>query len=59
MAYTQANLNTTVTYMVSASFSAAEFLNIANRAVRIVSGEIDLRSSKRTAALSPKLFDDV
>ena len=59
MSITQANLNTTVTYMTSASFTAAEFLNIANRAVRIVAGELDLRSSKRTAALSPKLFDEV
>jgi len=45
--------------MVSASFTAAEFLSVANRAVRNVVGEIDLRSSRRESALTPKLFDDI
>jgi len=57
--YTQAKLNTEVAAIVSGTFTAANFLTIANRAIRDVLSEIDLRSSIRSAALSPNLFDDV
>lgn len=57
--YTQAMLNTAVSYMVSGTYSAAVFLQVANDAARDVLNEVDLRSTKRSVALSPNLFDDV
>jgi len=57
--FTQAELNTEVTAIVSGSFTAANFLTVSNRAVRDVLSDIDLRSSIRSSALSPNLFDDV
>jgi hypothetical protein len=57
--FTQAELNTEVTAIVSGSFTAANFLTVANRAVREVLSALDLRSMIRKAALSPNLFDDV
>ena len=57
--FTQAKLNTEVAAIVSGEFSAANFLTIANRSVRDVLSEIDLRSSIRSSALSPNLFDNV
>ena len=38
--------------------TALTILNIINRAARMVYQEVDLRSAKRKATLSPKLFDD-
>lgn len=57
--YTQSELNTEVTAIVSGSFTAANFLTVANRAVRDVLSDIDLRSMKRKSALTPNLFDDI
>lgn len=57
--YTQAELNTEVTAIVSGSFTTENFLTVANRAVRDVLSEVDLRSSIRKSSLSPNLFDDV
>ncbi len=57
--FTQAELNTEVAAVVSGEFSAANFLTVANHAVRDVLTEIDLRSSIRSVALSPNLFDDI
>ena len=57
--YSQANLNSSVTNMVSGSFTAAVFLEVANRAVRDVALDVDLRSTKRHTALSPNLFKEV
>jgi len=57
--FTQAELNTAVSYMVQEKYTATEFLAIANRAVRDILADVDLRSSKRSVALSPNLFDDV
>lgn len=56
--FVQSELNTEVTAVVSGTFTATNFLTVANRAVRAVMSEIDLRSSKRSSALSPNLFDD-
>ena len=56
--YTQAELNTSVGYMVQGKYTATDFLNIANRAVRDTLADVDLRSSKRSVALSPNLFDE-
>jgi hypothetical protein len=38
--------------------SALTTQDLMNRAVRVVLADLDLRSTKRRAALSPKLFDD-
>jgi len=57
--FTNAELNTSVSHMVQGSYTAARFLSTANRAVRDILAELDLRSSKRSVALSPNLFDDV
>ena len=57
--FTQAELNTEVAATSSGDFSAADFLTIANRAVRRVLSDVDLRSSKRKVALSPGLMDDI
>lgn len=57
--YTQANINSSVANMVSGSYTAAVFLEVANRAVRDVLLEVDLRSSIRKSALTPNLFDNV
>lgn len=55
--FTQAELNTEVTAIVSGSFTAANFLTVANRAVREVLSDIDMRSMIRKSALSPNLFN--
>lgn len=57
--YAQSELNTEVTARVSGTFTAANFLTIANAAIREVLSEIDIRSSIRKSALSPNLFDEV
>lgn len=57
--FTQNELNTETTAIVGGSFTAANFLTVANRAVRQVLSDIDLRSSVRSTALSPNLFDEV
>lgn len=57
--YLHSQLSTDVTSQVSGSFSAGNFLTIANLAVKQVLQDLDLRSSKRKTALSPNLFDDV
>jgi len=57
--FLHSELSTEVTAIVSGSFTAADFLTVANRAVRDVLSDIDLRSSIRSDALSPNLFDDV
>ena len=57
--FAQSELNTETTAIVSGSFTAANFLTIANRAVRDVLSDIDLRSSIRATALSPNLFDEI
>lgn len=57
--FAQSELNTEVTAIVKGDFTSANFLTIANRAVRDVLSDIDLRSSIRSASLSPNLFDEV
>jgi len=57
--FSQSELNTEVTAIASGSFTAANFLTVANRAVRKVLSDLNLRSSIRKSALSPNLFDDV
>ena len=57
--FAQSELNTEVTAIVRGTFTAANFLTVANRAIRDVLSEVDLRSSIRSTALSPNLFDDV
>lgn len=57
--YTQAKLSTSVASKVSGEYSAADFLIVANNAVRTLMSEVDLRSSIRKTNLSPNLFDDV
>ena len=57
--YAQSELNTSVTARSSGSFTAADFLTVANDTIRELISEIDLRSSKRKSALSPNLFDDI
>lgn len=57
--FVQSELNTEVTAIASGSFTAANFLTVANRAVRKVLSDLNLRSSRRESALSPNLFDDV
>ncbi len=57
--YAQSELNTSASTKVSGVVSAADFLVVANNAVRAVMSDLDLRSSKRSSALSPNLFDDI
>lgn len=57
--YTRANLNTEVSEIVSGRYSSTIFNNRANRAVRDVLADIDMRSMKRKTALTPNLFDDI
>lgn len=57
--YSQSELNTAVATNVSGEYSAANFLIVANNAVRQVMSEIDLRSFIRKTALSPNLFDGI
>ena len=59
VSYTQAELNTAVAARISKTFTNANFLIIANQAIREVMADIDLRSSIRSAALSPNLMDDI
>lgn len=57
--YTQANLNTITGTMISGEVSAANFLIIANQAMRFIVSEVDFRSTIRKSALSPNLMDDI
>jgi len=57
--FLHSELSTEVTAIASGSFSAANFLTVANRAVRKVLSDLNLRSSRRESALSPNLFNDV
>jgi len=57
--YLQSALNTAVATMVSGSYQAADFLTVANNAVREVLLDIDMRSMIRKVALSPNLYDDI
>lgn len=57
--FAQSELNTEVTAIVSGKFTAANFLTVANRAIRAVNSDLDLRSAIRSVALSPNLFDDI
>ena len=57
--FAQSELNSSVTAKVSGSFTAANFLIIANDSVKEVISEIDLHGTIRSAALSPNLFDGV
>lgn len=59
VSFTQAKLNTAVTARISKTFTAANFLIIANQALKEILGDIDLRSSIRKSALSPNLLDDI
>ena len=56
--FTQAELNTVIAVRTSGSFTAANFLTIANDSVRDILNDVDLRGSKRNTALSPNLFSD-
>jgi hypothetical protein len=58
--YTQTNLKDNIfDSTLDADISnALTVQDLMNRAARIVNSEVDLRSAKRKAALSPKLFDD-
>ena len=57
--FAQSELNTEVAATASGKFTAANFLTIANRGIRNVLSDIDIRSSIRSVALSPNLFDEV
>lgn len=57
--FAQSELNTSVTARAKGSFTAANFLTIANDAVREVISEVDLRGTKRKSALAPNLFNEV
>ena len=57
--FTQSELSTSVSKIVSGDFTAGDFLTIANDAVREVLADLDLRGSKRKTALSPNLFDEI
>ena len=57
--FAQSELNTSVTAKVSGTFTAANFLTIANDSVKEVIAELDLHGTIRSAALSPNLFDGV
>ena len=56
--YLHSQLNTDVASQVSGTYTAANFLTIANLAVKQILQDLDLRSSKRKTALSPNLFND-
>jgi hypothetical protein len=57
--YSRTNLNTDIASMVSGTYDSTNFNVQANRAVREVLSEVDLRSTKRKSSLSPNLFEDV
>ncbi len=57
--YLNSALNTAVATQVSGSYTAADFLTVANNAVREVLVDIDMRSFIRKTALAPNLFDDI
>lgn len=57
--YSRLDLNTHVAAMVSGEYDSTKFNTIANRAVRLVLAEVDLRSTIRRSALAPNLFNDV
>lgn len=57
--FTQAELNTSVSKKVSGDYTAANFLTIANDAVKAVLIDVDMRSLIRKSALSPNLFDEI
>ena len=59
-AYSYTNLKDQIvdTLSYANAGSSVTVLNVINRACRLVNSEIDLRSAKRRAALSPKVFDD-
>ena len=57
--YTRTLLATDVRAIISGKISDTDFATVANRGVRMVLGDIDMRSMKRNAALSPNLFDEI
>lgn len=57
--YSRTTLKTDVADMISGIISDAALIRVANDAVREVVGDFDLKSTKRKAALSPNLFDDI
>lgn len=57
--YTVANLQSKIGLKVNGSISDANWLVLINDAVREVISDVDPRSTKRKAALSPFLFNDV
>ena len=57
--YLQSRLNSDVKARLSATFTAANFLIIANNAANDVVSDVDMKSMIRRSALSPNLFDDV
>ncbi len=61
--YALSELNSSVSLKTSGAFTgasaSANFLTIANQAVREVIAETDLRGTIRSATLSPNLFDEV
>lgn len=57
--YARSNLFTDVSAIVTSSVAASDFNAMANKAIRDMFAEIDIRSSIRKTALSPNLFDDI
>jgi len=57
--YTHTELLAEIATMLSGKITDANGLLLANRAVRYVVGDIDLRSCKRSAALSPGLLNEI
>lgn len=57
--FLHSELDTECAAIVSGSYDAGTFLTVANRAIRDVLSEVDLRSSMRSVALSPNLFDEI
>ena len=59
MSKTYANIQSSAALRVNGTLSTANWLITINDAVRAVNGELDLKSAKRKASLSPFLFDDI
>lgn len=57
--YARSTIKTHIDEMISGTVSDAKFIIMADKSVREVLADIDMRSMKRKSALSPNLFDDI
>ena len=46
-------------YVIPVAAERVRIFNVINRAVRMVGNDVDLRSSQRTAQITPNIFDDI